>query len=406
VDVDRPAPDSLLPALLRATSGDAPPLAVLDPAWPARLLDEAGRRLSAAAGNGRLAPGDLVLFTSGSSGRPRAVVRTVASWTASLVPLAELTGVTSADVVWLPGPLSSSLTLYGGFSAADAGARVVQGPPLPDVTVAHLVPAQLADACDRAERGGLPRLRTVVVAGAALPAALRVRARALGWRVVEYYGAAELSFVGWREGGGPFTDFPGARVRVHDGVLWVDSPYLARGYLDPEDGGPLRRDGSWATVGDAGRGVPGGWLVSGRADAAVTTGGATVLVEEVEAFVGALPGVREVAVAGWPHARLGEVVAAVVVPTDGDADCGTDRDTDRGTDGRSADGDPDGDTLGAIAHGTTGGHAAALAAACRALPAAARPRRWLTCSALPRTPAGKVDRAALARLLPGLPPLR
>jgi acyl-CoA synthetase (AMP-forming)/AMP-acid ligase II len=251
------------------------------------------------------------------------------------------------------------------------------------VTTAHLVPSALADAVERAAAGALPRLRTVVIAGAALPDPLRERARALGWRVVEYYGAAELSFVGWRGCAGPFTDFPGARVRVHDGLLWADSPYLARGYLDREDGGPLRRDGSWATVGDAGRRVDGGWLVSGRADAAVTTGGSTVLVEEVEAFLGALPGVREVAVAGWPHARLGQVVVAVVVPTDGDGG---------GADGPTADG--------------TVGHRAALAAACRALPAAARPRRWLTCNELPRTPAGKVDRAALARLLPGLPPLR
>ena len=394
MDVDRPAAYALLPTLLRATGGDAPPLAVLDPAWPPALLDQAGRRVAAAAADDRLGRGDLVLFTSGSGGRPRAVVRTIASWTASLAPLAELTGVTASDVVWLPGPLTSSLTLYGGFSAADAGARVVQGRPRADVTMAHLVPAQLADACDRAESGDLPLLRTIVVAGAALPAPLRTRAGALGWRVVEYYGAAELSFVGWREGAGPFTDFPGARVRVHDGLLWVDSPYLARGYLDAEDDGPLRRDGRWATVGDAGRRMDGGWLVSGRADAAVTTGGFTVLVEEVEAFLGALPGVREVAVAGWPHARLGQVVVAVVVPTDGGGDDGANGPSANGpsADGPSADGNV--------------GYRAALSVACRALPAAARPRRWLTCAELPRTPAGKVDRAALNRLLPGLPPLR
>jgi acyl-CoA synthetase (AMP-forming)/AMP-acid ligase II len=282
-----------------------------------------------------------------------------------------LTGIGPDDVVWLPGPLTSSLTLYGGFSAATAGARLARGTPTPDVTAAHLVPTLLADACELAACGGLPRLRTVVVAGAAMPARLRARARSLGWRVVEYYGAAELSFVGWRDDDGPFRDFPGALVRLHESLLWVDSPYLARGYLDPRDAGPLRRDGPWATVSDVGRRVDGGWLVSGRAAGAVTTGGSTVLVEEVEAFVGALPGVREVAVAGWPHERLGEVVAAVVVPSGEAAPTST-----------------------------------ALREACRALPSPSQPRRWLTAPALPRTPAGKVDRAALGRVLSGLPPLR
>jgi long-chain acyl-CoA synthetase len=374
VKVDRPAPDALLAALvdrLRQGPADAPPLAVLDPSWPAGLRAAADRALTEAVQDRRLVPGDLVLFTSGSGGRPRGVVRTLGSWTASLDPLARVTGSTVDDVMWLPGPLTSSLTLYGGFAAAAAGARVAHGAPTPDVTIAHLVPSALADAVERAAAGALRRLRTVVVAGAALPDPLRERARALGWRVVEYYGAAELSFVGWRDDGGPFHDFPGALVRVHAGLLEVASPYLARGYLDPADPGPLRRDGAWATVADAGRRVAGGWLVMGRADAAVTTGGHTVLVEEVEAFVGRLVGVLEVAVTGWPHPRLGEVVTAVVVPELAGGAC-----------------------------------ASALREACRALPPAARPRRWLTCPALPRTPAGKVDRVALRQALAGLPPLR
>jgi long-chain acyl-CoA synthetase len=377
VDVERPAPHELLAALLRAAAGDAAPVAVLDPSWPSGLRAAADRQLARAVQDGRLGAGDLVLFTSGSGGRPRGVVRTARSWTASLDPLAEVTGATGQDVVWLPGPLTSSLTLYGGFAASVAGARVVHGSPTPDVTTAHLVPTALADALDRAAAGGLPRLRSVVVAGATLPSALRQRAQSQGWRVVEYYGAAELSFVGWRDGDGPFRDFPGARVRLHDGLLWSDSPYLAGGYLDPTDPGPLRWDGPWATVADAGRRVPGGWVVTGRADAAVTTGGHTVLVEEVEAFVGAQPGVREVAVVGWPHPRLGEVVVAVVVVQEVSG--------------------------GSALPSVTG--AAALSRACRDLPPAARPRRWLTAPSLPRTSAGKVDRAALAGRLTGLPPL-
>ena len=132
--------------------------------------------------------------------------------------------------------------------------------------------------------------------------------------------------------------------------------------------GPLRHDGEWATVGDRGRAVPGGWVVLGRGDAAISTGGHTVVAEEVEAAVAALPGVRDVAVVGWPHEDLGQVVAAVVV-----VEPGTRR--------------------------------AALDRALRHLPAASRPRRWLVADQLPRTPGGKLARGELGMRVTSLAPL-
>ena len=143
------------------------------------------------------------------------------------------------------------------------------------------------------------------------------------------------------------------------------SPYLCRGYLDPTTTAPLRRDGAWATVGDRGAAVPDGWVVLGRGDAAVTTGGHTVVAEEVEAAVAALPGVRDVAVVGWPHETLGQVVAAVVVVEPGVRRA----DLERGV---------------------------------RHLPAPSRPRRWLVADELPRTPGGKLARADVADRLGSL----
>ncbi len=366
-----PAAPDVLPALVDRLSGTGhPALAVLDQSWSPALRTDALHALDSAAGLGRVGVDDLVLFTSGSSGRARAVVRSLASWTASLEPLTAVTTLRRTDVVWLPLPLSSTLSLYGAFHAAALGAAVRRDDAaLPaDVTAAHLVPELLARAVEAAESGVPHRLRVVVVAGAALVPALRGRAERLGWRVVEYYGAAELSFVGCRTAAGPMRDFPGARTRLDDGTLWVRSPYLARGYLDDAPGGALRRDGCWATVGDRAVSDCDGWQVCGRGDAAVQTGAATVLVEEVEAAVAALPGVRDVAVLGLPHAQLGQVVAAVVA-----VQAGVRRvDLDRGV---------------------------------RHLPSPARPRRWLHASALPRTSAGKLARTEVAALAGQLPPL-
>lgn len=373
MDVETPPPDLLLARLaVRLDRSGQPPLAVLDPTWPQGLRAASSGALQRAARSGRLQDDDLVLFTSGSSGRPKAVVRTVQSWRASLAALTTITGVTSADVVWLPLPLTSGLSLYGGFHATSLGAGVITAPVTDGVptsaTVTHVVPAVLEQAC-RAVESGRSALRTVVVAGAALDGGLRERAVAAGLDVVEYYGAAELSFVGWRRGPGPMTDFPGASVQVRDDVLWVRSAYLCTGYLDPEPSGPLRRDDDgWASVDDRAIPVPGGWLVRGRGDAAVSTGGHTVVVEEVETAVGSVPGVTDVAVIGLAHDRLGQVLTAVVV-----ADEGVRR-----------------------AH---------LDQQMWALPRWARPRRWLQARAIPRTGTGKIARAQLADLAPTLPRL-
>ncbi|GAB3596666.1 hypothetical protein GCM10027446_23840 [Angustibacter peucedani] len=365
-----PLADVLAALEARRTSSGHPPLAVLDPTWSPPLGADAVAALDRAVAAGRVGVDDLVLFTSGSSGRARGVVRSVASWTASLDPLTRLTGIGPDDVVWLPLPLSSGLALYGGFHARAVGASVVGGEALPPTaTAAHLVPGLLERAVEAAESAAPQRIRVVVVAGAALDDELRARAEALDWRVVEYYGAAELSFVGWRDTAGPMRDFPGARTRLDDhGALWVTSPYLARGGLD-DDPPALRRDDGWASVGDLARPDADGWRVVGRGDAAVQTGGATVVVEEVEQAVRELPGVLDVAVLGIPHPALGQLVTAVVVVRDGVLRS----DLDRG-----------------VHH----------------LPGPARPRRWLRADAVPRTSGGKVARAEVAALAAALAPLR
>lgn len=347
----------LLDSVLAATTSGRP-CAILDPAWPAGVRSAARESLSAATRSGRVRDGDLVLFTSGSTHHPRGVVRTVASWEASAEALTSITGTAPGDVVWLPGRLTSSLFLYGAWHAASSGLPVVlRGEEPEPATVVHCVPGQLPALLDDVQRGRLRRLRLVVTAGDRLPPGLRARTAAAGLRLVEYYGAAELSFVAWRDDDGPLRTFPGVRADVRDGVVWAASPYLARGYLT--GAGALRTDGGWATVGDLAESVPGGLQVSGRGGSAVTTGGHTVVVEDVELALRAVPGVRDAGVVGLPHHRLGSLLVAVVV---GESDDATLRD------------------------------------AIRALPAPARPRRLLRATRLPRTDSGKLRRPELAAL--------
>jgi long-chain acyl-CoA synthetase len=353
------------------------PFAVLDPTWPQAFRAMATGQVEAAGSGGVLGRGDMVVFSSGSTGRPRGVVRTVESWQASVASLSEITGITREDRVWLPGPLWSSLFLYGAFHASAVGAQMVlrdqDSVGSATATALHCVPSQLPGLLERADAGGLPLVRLAVVAGDHLPAQLRKRGEAAGWRLVEYYGAAELSFVAWRDEDGPFRAFPGVETELREGTLWARSPYLARGYLtsgpdgfDGADGidgthGPFRLDlQGWATVGDLAREVVGGLEVLGRGNAAVTSFGHTVVVEEVERLIRRLPGVDEVAVLGVPHPRLGQVLTAVVVGSAVDA---------------------------------------TLRAAVAVVPAPSRPRRWLHADALPCTSAGKLQRDAIPDLV-------
>ncbi|WP_277212444.1 class I adenylate-forming enzyme family protein [Isoptericola croceus] len=390
-----------------------------DPAWPVHQRAEVLRSLTPAAvvhvplpraapaasrppvpGPGS-APDDADVawagFSSGSTGRPRAVARTRGSWTRSFDDVTALTGTRPTDTVLVTGPLASSLHCFAAVHALAVGAcaHLAPGPTatcaaLATSDVAHLVPSRLDDVLDALDAGMPSRLRTAVVGGAGLDPVQRDRAATHDLDLVAYYGAVELSFVAVDTGDG-LHPFPRVEVAVRPqpgtslGEVWVRSPWVSQGYLAGARG-PLRLEDGWATVGDLAE-VPDGagpdgadgavvlgpgtgpLVLRGRGDGAVLTAGSTVVPEDVEAALRPVPGVRDIVVAGAPHRRLGAVVVAVV-----EAD----------------------DRPGLRAH---------LERVARAtLAPAQRPRRWYRLDALPRTPNGKPARAALGARVAGSDP--
>lgn len=349
------------PALLERLAsardaGDVP--LVLDARRPPEQL----RAAVEAASSADLAGIGWATLTSGSSGTPRIVLRSPESWARSFAAVAELLG--HAGSVALPAPASSSLTLFSLAHALGGGPR----PLLGDVATAdgfHGTPEGLRRVL---ESGAAPRLRAALVGGSHLDPSLRARAEEAGIRVTAYYGAAELSFVAVDHGDG-LVPFPGVELRVVDGGLWVRSPFVASGYAGA--GGPLRRDGAWATVGDRAELVPatgGGERLRllGRADEAILSASATIVPDEVEAALRSLPGVRDAVVFGLPTGRVGALVAALIEPA-----------------------------------ASTLSLAELRVAAAERLAPAHRPRRWYL-GALPRTASGKPARAeALRRVLDG-----
>lgn len=303
-----------------------------------------------------LEPGELLVFTSGSTGR--GIRRTHRSWLASLDPLTDVLVGTPDDRIWIAGPLHSTLYLYGAIHAVHLTGRVIlDAEPSDDATIVHAVPARALQVLDHPP----PRLRMIVVAGDHIPATLRSRAAELGIAVIEYYGATELSFVAWRRDDSGLRPFPGVDIEIRDGSIWARSPYLATGYLNPPGMpvGPARWLDGWATVGDRGELIDGRLVVRGRGDHAITVGGHTILVEDVEEHLHVGLGMQDVAVTSIDHAALGSIVVAV---TDCDIDGNLRRE------------------------------------AVQRLPEPARPRRWIRVDALPRTRSGKLDRQALREI--------
>ncbi|QWZ09595.1 AMP-binding protein [Nocardioides panacis] len=281
------------------------------------------------------------------------MVRTTDSWVSSFDAVSRLAGLGAGSRVWVPGPLAATMNLFAAVHATVTGARLVDD--LAQATHAHLTPGDLARVLGPALAGV-----TVVVAGDRLSPGLHDRAVAAGATVHHYYGAAELSFVAWGAHAEDLRPFPGVRVQVRDGEIWVRSPFVCDGYAGSP--GPLRRDADgFATVGDHGLLADGRLVVLGRPDA-VTTGGATVPLSAVEPVLRAAA-TGEVVVVGLPHEDLGAVLAVVLT--------------------------------------SPGDHGPLLAEARRALAGAHRPRVWFHVADLPLTPAGKVDRAALVSLVSG-----
>jgi malonyl-CoA/methylmalonyl-CoA synthetase len=122
---------------------------------------------------------------------------------------------------------------------------------------------------------------------------------------------------------------PGIAVRVvddHDktvatgevGNLQVKGPNVFIGYwrLPEKTEEDFAPDGYFNTGDMASVDGDGYVSIVGRAKDVVISGGLNIYPKEIELFVDELPGVKESAVIGVPHADFGEAVVAVVVPMD------------------------------------------------------------------------------------------
>lgn len=289
----------------------------------------------------------VILYTSGTTGRPKGAVLRHRNIQAAVESLNEAWRWSSEDRLLHTLPLFHVHGLFvAQFGALWAGAHTVSLPRFtPEdwlrcieeyrATVVMGVPThynRLLALPPTASRD-LSSLRLVTSGSAPLPAAVhQAFEERFGHRILERYGMTEVGIVlsnpyeGERRPGTVGFPLPGVRARIGDpdsgttlppntvGEVRIAGPSVFTGYLGlPEQSARALEDG-WMRTGDLGFVDEDGYFhIVGRSKDMIISGGLNIYPREVEAALLTHAAVAEAAVVGVPDPDFGERVVASVV---------------------------------------------------------------------------------------------
>ena len=295
----------------------------------------------------------VLLFTSGTSGKPKGAILTHGSLHAAARNAADALELGPQDVVLGAAPFSHVLGLSTGVvstllsGAAIAVVRRFEAEQTlalmaeTRTTILLGVPTMCIALCQAARSAeALPPVRIAHVGGAAVPVEVaRDFERTFGGDVYEGYGLTELSGLATtyvrnqtRKPGSVGMPLGGSELRIVSleggplpagkvGEVEFRGPSVIPGYWeDPQaTAGAIDADG-WLATGDLGYLDEDGYLfLVDRKKELIIRGGYSVYPREIEEALYEHPDVLEAAVIGLPDETLGEEVAAVVVPRPGTA---------------------------------------------------------------------------------------
>ena len=311
----------------------------VNPRQPQAVIDGITRAMSEVTP----APGAaFVLWTSGTTGRPKPVVHTHEGYIELidrvLEPLRAKPGSPgrSPSPNLIPVSMALNAGIYTALFGLRAGAALVMMDGFDTTAFAVLIqrhqirstvlpPTAMAMLSDDASIESLEPLRYVRSITAPLsPFQARRFAERFGVTVLNGYGQAELGeVIGWTaDDARRHPGKIGAIGRPHPGVeIGIDDPdddgvgeLLVKPPNTAVDLAPQRLTGDgFVRTGDLARIDGDGFVwLQGRLSDLINRGGNKVFPDEVEEVLVAVPGVREAAVVGAPDDRLGEVPVAFV----------------------------------------------------------------------------------------------
>jgi fatty-acyl-CoA synthase len=296
------------------------------------------------------APADpvIVAFTSGTSGRAKAVVLTHQNLYSSVQNAVETLDIGPSDKVLIATPLAHAAVFAGMAQHAwTVRGSVVLAPRFDpelfiDIVREHGVTTTFAVAVMLERLIRTPRwaviagssLRWLLLGGGPAAASLTVAFTEAGITVINSYGLTEASggvtyarpeeVAEYPRSAGPPGSHIELRIATTDGQaagrgaageIWLRGPSVAQEYLTSDgERTPAADEAGWLRTGDRGMLDHAGRLfVCGRIKDTIVTGGENVEPAEVEDALGAMAGLRDLAVLGLPDPVWGEVVTVVVV---------------------------------------------------------------------------------------------
>ncbi len=280
----------------------------------------------------------IILFTSGTTSRPKGVVHNLHSFSAGVDNLAQAFNWTTADTPFLCSPLASitglsqvQMSLRGGRIVLEddfhpartvdllegSGATILGGPPV-------ILENLFTEYAQR--RQSATSLRSIALGGTMIPPSVVTDAvHRFRLRVVRVYGSSEAPTHTASGAAGHLGDIPGdeglplgggtvqiGSPEVNDEIL-VRGPNLFQGYLRPDDNiGAFVN--SWFCTGDLGEvdALTGHLSIRGRRKEIAARKGVKISLAEIDDALRGFPGLLEGAAFVLPDPETGERVAVAL----------------------------------------------------------------------------------------------
>ena len=291
----------------------------------------------------------LVLYTSGTTGHPKAVLHSHNTLSRAVEVSMSVWGIEPAETTLMPSPVThvtgysfglempffdgSRCVLMDKWDAA-AAVEIIDREKVAFTLCATPFLQELLNLCEQQGRH-LPSMRRFPCGGAAVPPELihrvrRILTHCMAFRV---YGSSEAPFItlGYFAAGqerlaaetdGEVYDYEIKLVNPHglsvqqgsEGEICVKGPALFLGYLNSQDSETSFDSDGFFHTGDIGIQTTEGALVfTGRIKDLINRGGEKISAKEVEDLLHGHPAIAEAAVVAMPHTRLGETLCAYVV---------------------------------------------------------------------------------------------
>jgi acyl-CoA synthetase (AMP-forming)/AMP-acid ligase II len=289
----------------------------------------------------------MVLYTSGTTGRPKGVLHSHVTLARIIATSAAHWGMQAGEATLMPSPVTHVSGFANGLETplicgtrtvlmeswnADEALALIDRHQCVGTVAATPFLVELAAAA-RASGNRLPSFRFFACGGAAVPSDLIPAANAAfaACKAFRVFGASEVPLVtyGWPQDealaastDGEIVDYD-VRIVDHEdhdlppgqeGEILARGPGMLMGYADQaQTAEAITADGYFRT-GDLGvRSAAGAITITGRKKDLIIRGGENISAKEIEDVLHSHPAVQEAAVVAMPHDRLGEGICAYII---------------------------------------------------------------------------------------------